>query len=376
TFTHEAIPEPMARALWKDGREVWVLDLRTSSGLETARRPWFFEDAALADIPVAIAYVRSHAGQPVDVFAHCIGAVMLGMALLADQAALQRFAQVHVRPGRYRPSRYPHELELLGSNIRRIVLSQKGPLLVYSNDNVLRAYFQRLLQRVVLPDGYQFSAPRTQGVMGNALDRVLSTMVYPDDEYDRENPFSWSRRARWAGFRHRMDALYARDFSLNNISDETLDVIEELFGPLNLDTVAQAIHFARKNAITDGSGLPFDASRPALAARWPRGGTLGLHGVDNGLVDVKTLEAMQSAMDYAGVPFKPLPIPGYGHQDCLIGTHAARDVFKPICDFLNGPAPSAPAVAPAAAAQAATAALSLTATAAATAAATSREEEP
>jgi choline dehydrogenase-like flavoprotein/pimeloyl-ACP methyl ester carboxylesterase len=339
TFTHHTIPEPLARHLWKDGREVWVLDLRTSAGMKSALRPWFFEDAALADIPVAIDYVRKHAGQEVDVFAHCIGAVMLGMALLTDQAALDRFRQVDVRPGGHRPTRYGHQLVLLSSHIRRIVFSQKGPLLVYTDANVLRAYFMRLLRRVLLPDDYQFRVPGTKGIGANLLDRVLSTMVYDDEEYDLENPFSWSKRVRWAGFRHRMDALYARDFTVRNIREETLQEVDELFGPLNLDTVAQAIHFARKNAITDGSGLPFNASRSALKARWPRGGTLSIHGVDNGLADAKSLEILQSAMDYAGVPFEAFPVEGYGHQDCLIGADAADAVFKRVSSFLDAPPP-------------------------------------
>jgi hypothetical protein len=167
------------------------------------------------------------------------------------------------------------------------------------------------------------------------MDRLLSTMVYPDDEYDLENPFHWTRRARWGGFRHRMDALYARDFSLANISEKTLGAIDELFGPLNLDTVAQAIHFARKNVVTDGGGLRFDATRPALERMWPRSGTLSIHGVDNGLADVKSLEVLQSAMRYAGVPFETLPVRGYGHQDCLIGTDAATAVFPHISRFLD-----------------------------------------
>jgi alpha-beta hydrolase superfamily lysophospholipase len=82
TFTHEAIPQPLARHLWNMGRDVWVLDLRTSAGLRTAKDPWRFEDAAFADLPVALDHIRRETGQRVSVFAHCIGAVMLGMALL------------------------------------------------------------------------------------------------------------------------------------------------------------------------------------------------------------------------------------------------------------------------------------------------------
>jgi pimeloyl-ACP methyl ester carboxylesterase len=132
-----------------------------------------------------------------------------------------------------------------------------------------------------------------------------------------------------------MDALYARDFSLANIDDATLEHIEDLFGPLNLDTVAQAIHFARQNTITDATGRPFDASGAALARRWPRGGTLAIHGQDNGLVDARTVDAMRSQMQHAGVPFEAQVIPGYGHQDCLIGRHADRDVFPRIEAFLQ-----------------------------------------
>jgi cholesterol oxidase len=339
TFTHNAIPMPLARYLWEDEREVWVLDLRTSCGLVTAKEPWAMEDAALADIPVAIDYVARNAGQPVDVFAHCIGAVMLSMALLTDEAALERFRHVDVKPGRHLPKRWEQELQRLQGNLRRVVLSQKGPLLVYSDANVLRAYFVRLLRKVLLPEDYQFRADDThEKARHNLMDRVLSTLAYPDEEYARENPFSWSKRARWAGFRHRMDALYARDFTVGNIGDKTLAAIDELFGPLNLDTVSQAIHFARKNVITDASGLPFDGTRPALARRWPKGGTLSIHGVDNGLADVKSLAVMQSAMQFADVPFEALPIPLHGHQDCLIGETAPHSVFPHITRFLDQPA--------------------------------------
>lgn len=325
TFTHDAIPMPLARYLWNRGRDVWVLDLRTSAGLETAREPWNFEDAAFADLPVAIDFIARQTGRPVDVFAHCIGAVMLGMALLGTP--------LPERPGQPRHA-FPRQLAALRGNIRRIVLSQKGPVVVYCDDNVLRAYFMRVLRRAILPEDYQFRSEAKPGAATLLMDRLLATLPYPDDEYDRENPGLPWLRAPWAGFRHRMDALYARDFSLSNVDGRTLAAIEDLFGPLNLDTVAQAIHFARLNTITDPAGQPYDTSGAHLAARWPRGGTLSLHGADNGLVDVRTVEALGSQMRHAGVPFDARVVAGYGHQDCLIGRHAQRDVFPLVEEFL------------------------------------------
>ncbi len=311
TFTHRAIPQPLARYLWQRGHDVWVLDLRTSAAMQTATLPWRFEDAAFVDLPAAIAFVRERTGQTVDVFAHCIGAVMLSMALLGDADMVSRWYGADLAQGWNRSPRWDAERNGLAANLGRIVLSQKGPVLVYSDDNVLRAYFMRMLRRVVLPDDYQFHIPAEQNAADALMDRLFCTLPYPEAEFVRENPLlpPW-RRALWAGFRHRMDALYARDFSLEHVSTTTLAAIADLFGPLHLDTVAQAIHFARLNTITDRAGEPFDTSGARLRARWPRGGTLAIHGAENGLVDVHTVHLLKQQMDFAGVPFRECVHPG------------------------------------------------------------------
>ncbi len=338
TFTHDALPKPLALHLYERGHDVWVLDLRTSAGMPSARLPWHFEDAALADIPVAIARIRAVTQAPqVDVFAHCIGAVMLSTALLTHPADLWKFDLVDPGGEGPRAKRHPEELRALRGSIGRVVLSQKAPSLVYSDGNVLRAYFMRVLRHVILPEDYQFNVPsETRGVGGGLLDRVLATIPYPDSEFRRENPFlpPW-KRAPWAAFRHRMDALYARDFSLGNVTGKTLRAIHDLFGPLNLDTVAQAIHFARTNTITDASGRAIDTQGTTLAERWPRHGTLSIHGAENGLADVATLDVFERQMQRAGVPLQVRRLAGYGHQDCLIGRHAERDVFIHISEFLE-----------------------------------------
>lgn len=335
TFTHPAIPEPLARHLWRGGHDVWVVDLRTSAALPTAKLPWRFEDAAFVDIPAAVAKIRALTGRRVNVLAHCIGAVQLSMALLADRGALERWERADGSAPWRRAARVRPLLKHLPDNIGRIVLSQKGPMLAYSDANVMRAYFLRALRRAILPQDYQFRSPGTQTAGGSLMDRLFSTLPYPDEEFLLENPFlpPW-QRAAWAGFRHRMDALYARDFSLGNIAPQTLAAIEDLFGPLHLDTVAQAIHFARLNTITDASGEPFDTSAARLKKRWPGNGTMGLHGEKNGLVDVHSLHVLRQQMDFAGVPFEEKVIERYGHQDCLIGRDAARDVFPHVVRFL------------------------------------------
>lgn len=345
SFTHDAIPEPMARYFWQKGRDVWLLDLRTSAGMASSILPWSFEDAALADIPVAIERIRRITKQPqVDVFAHCIGAVMLSMALLTDVDDQDQWEQINAveAPDGVRPTRYPAQIRLLRASIRRIVLSQKGPVLAYSDGNVLRGYLMRVLRRLILPQDYQFRAPAHQSLADQALDRLLSSLPYPAAELARENPtWPWSTwplgRTPWVGFRHRLDALYARAFKLGNIDGATLDALEDLFGPLNLDTVSQAVHFARYNKITNGAGRNCFVTVSRVRDLWPKGGTLSIHGDENGLADVRTLKEMKDLMRAAGraATFKTLRIVGFGHQDCVIGIRAREKVFDPVEEFLS-----------------------------------------
>ena len=340
TFTHEAIPDPMARHFWQQGHDVWLLDLRTSAGMASNVVPWNFEDAALADIPVAIQRILQLTGRPkVNVFAHCIGAVMLSMALLTDPDDAVQQAQIEDvdPPDGTRARRYLDQVAMLRRSIHKIVLSQKGPVPVYSDGNVLRAYLMRVLRSIVLPENYRFRVPAAPSLAEQAFDRLLSSMPYPDEELARENPtWPWACLP-WAGFRHRMDALFSHDFSLRNLSRKTLAALEDLFGPPNLDTVAQAVHFARYNKITNASGHNCFVTVARVRVRWPTGGTLSIHGVDNGLADVRTLGEMTNLMHEAehSADFTPLPIEGLGHQDCLIGITAREKFFQPIHDFLS-----------------------------------------
>jgi pimeloyl-ACP methyl ester carboxylesterase len=46
TFTHASIPGNLASHMLGQGREVWVLDLRTSSANKVRGGPYTFEDTA------------------------------------------------------------------------------------------------------------------------------------------------------------------------------------------------------------------------------------------------------------------------------------------------------------------------------------------
>lgn len=355
TYAHPALPNGLARTLCDAGRDVWLLDMRSSAGMPTARGNWAFEEMANYDIPAAVAHVLEVTGKPkTDIVAHCMGAAMFSMAVLALYEADDRT--------------YNHLYKRIG----RVVLSQVGPALVLSPANVLRAYVMRYIQYFLPLEDYVFSPEGDTSAIGGLMDRVLATLPLDRPEFDRENPF-WppGQFTPWVGTRHRIDALYAKTFSLMNLSDEVLVHIDDFFGPLSVQTVSQVIHFARPHVVTDRTGFNQYLVPKRVKDRFTFP-ILSIHGEDNGLSDVATLTVMRNAMAEGGLAhLNPGSNPaekietaltslqmhvliqasqailrggtssymtwrkeGLGHQDSLIGKHAA-EVGGVIAAFLK-----------------------------------------
>lgn len=367
TFVHPAVPGNLAQTLCEAGRDVWILDMRCSAGLPTAASDWPFETMANQDIPIAIehvsaAHTRGH-DEParVDVVAHCMGAAMFSMAMLAEGPRHERLHQ----------------------KVGRVVFSQVGPVMILSRTNVLAAYIMRYARRFVSMREYAFSPQGESTLAGQLFDRTLAAMSMPPDEIRRENPFIPPRATPWAGTRHRMDALYGRTFSLKNLSKKVLDHLDDFFGPISVETVSQVIHFAGYNTVTNQRGVNRYVTPHRIADRltFPM---MSIHGEENGLVDVATLALMRNTLEDAGVPYlnailgprggetDPVTtsqppnkieelitdntaslapgqasyltwrIEGYGHQDCLIGKRA-QDNCRVIAKYLCVPDPTAAA---------------------------------
>ena len=197
-----------------------------------------------------------------------------------------------------------------------------------------------------------------------------------------------------------MDALYGRTFMLRNISKEVLHHLDDFFGPVSIETVSQVIHFASANSIADKVGINRFVSPSRLSERFDFP-LMSIHGEENGLADVATLDLMRTVLKRAGIPqindqiklaltapertlsklgrhaagllrmlrrkstertkvirsqrqitsmidnkhcdlspgrpsYLTWRIEGHGHQDCLIGNHAAI-ICEAIARYLNTP---------------------------------------
>jgi hypothetical protein len=316
TFAHHAVPDNFASYFCSRGWDVWIADLRTSSGQPlSAKQPWSFEQIGRTDVPAVINDVLAKTGAAkVDVVAHCMGTVVFSMAVLDP---------------------YPTAANNVRTQVERAAFTQVGPLVVFSPANVFRAYALRYFIDF-LPEDYQFVPPEPPALVDDLFDRLLATLPYPVEEFDIENPPGFTARTPWTRTRHRMDALYGRDFNLVNMEAPMLRHIDDHFGALSLRTVTQTLNFVRYSLITDRQGHNEFVSRNALVNNWPFP-TVSVHGADNGLAHVSTVDRMQAVFADAGRPYAtPKIIEGAGHQDALVGKKRG-ETLAAIEQFLTAP---------------------------------------
>lgn len=346
TFAHHSVQPGLAKFMWDRGHDIWLLDMRTSAGMATATHPWVFEDTAFKDIPIALAHVADACGSArVDVFAHCMGSAMLWMGLLAPPTAVQALpgaAGLALKRLQGDPRRGVPAL------VQRLAMSQIAPLVHFREGNLFRAFLMRYLRHYLPLGPYRFradpnaaEAESTHAMQDQLLQRLLASLPYPEEEFDLENPlFPPWKTTPWSHTRRRMDALYGRDFNLRHIGQPVLDFIDDHFGPLNLDTLSQTLHLARNQALSDPHGCNIYLNQPRLAGVLDGlDAMMSVHGVDNGLSDIRGLYDFQQYVASLGpryaAKYTVHAIEGRGHQDCLIGIDAAERVFPHIAHFFR-----------------------------------------
>lgn len=337
TFAHPSIESNLVATLLRAGRQVWVLDLRTSIGLQQ-RVYWPFDVVACEDIPDAIdALQAAGGGGRVDVVAHCIGAAMFSLAVLS--------------------------VDGLHRQIGAVVLSQAGPLLRGSPLNRLRAYLASYLQQYLGTQVFDVGVDQGSSLQTLLADALLATFPYPEGDTEAER---LQTLPGFAAARHRADAIFGHTMHLPNVADATLESLKSIYGWVTVQGLAQVGHYARQQVLTDALGQNRQVAWERLSERFGFP-LLLLHGGLNGVFDwrgsYETIALLQRIFDGVEPPPPPAALQGdlvlgtgtprqlhvlaaYGHQDSLIGQDAHRDVFPRIVRFLDAMAATAPAQPP------------------------------
>lgn len=187
SFTHPVLGGGLAASLLNAGRNVWILDLRSSianaspSGTEALSEHTV--EVIARDIPMMFKAMERYLGKPpfVDVFAHCFGGVMFCVAALRGGKAMAK-------------------------HIRRVVLSQVGPMIELSPLNRFRGFLAAYFWRHGQIQEFD-CVPKAADAFNWLIEAVCATFPYPDEEC-KTHPARTHTLAHC--IRHRADVIFGQ----------------------------------------------------------------------------------------------------------------------------------------------------------------------
>ena len=310
TFTMETQPVPLAKYLWQAGFDVWLLDNRISIASKSAHQPWSLDSIATEEIPVAIQHIHTATQKQVAALGHCVGGLVLLMALLKDH--------------------------LLCKKLAAVAISQVGTTIVGSTINEFKSPIAAFLESYVglnVVDAYPNDSPKDTDSLhenqwrGRFIDRLLSAYHVPAEEVCD------------SAVCHRVSGMYGLAFNHRNVKGHTHANLHRLFGPANMKTFK---HLAR--IFDAGQPVASGGERTYVSNRNLAAGLevplCFLHGADNGVFHSDTVTRTMAQLRQVLPPTAPLEgyrIENYGHQDCIIGNRAHHDVFPLLRSFFEQP---------------------------------------
>jgi cholesterol oxidase len=292
-FSTDTIETNLVEYLSAHEYDIWVLDHRASVELPASRTQFSGDDVALQDYPAAMAEVRSQTrSKDVQMVVHCYGATTFFMAQLAGLEGVRSVVASQIGP---------HVEAAMGT---RLKTNMRTPnLLGLLGVDALTAEF----------DEHDWT--------DRFYDKALS--MYPlEDEEKCDNPVC-----------RRITFMYSLLYEHDQLSEETHDNLEELFGSSNMTAFKQLGLMARKKHIVAADGseayLPH-MDRLQLPITF-------IHGAENACFLPRSTEITYEYLreHYGEDRYRRHVIPNYGHIDCIFGKDAHRDVFPYIVEHLE-----------------------------------------
>ena len=275
--------------LHAEGRDVWVLDWRSSCRLEDGGAPFTLDEVAQFDHPAAVAAIRGRTGaRQVDIVAHCVGAQTVLMSVLGGHLPREQLGQLV---------------------ILQVAAHFATGKLVHAK---VRSGLPTLLDRLGL-DAIDGAVDSADGIGHRLLDVALK--AYPI-----------AREERCDNATCRREAFLFGDLTKHaNLSSATHARYAEFFGRAAVRPFRQMATITRAGGLRDFAGrnvyLPH-LDRLALPVTF-------IHGAENRAVGQEATAETYRALCAANGSdlYRRYVVDGYGHIDCVIGDRAWRDVF-------------------------------------------------
>lgn len=350
-FTTKTGGVSMAEFFLRQGYVVWVLDHRLSPALdwEPHRRKVDMDHIAAVDIPLAVQHVYKAAGQPIHVFAHCIGAGAFAMAALNGN--LWSEAEIQPRPS---SDATPPKGKRM---IERVVLHAVPPWLVPSPKSrinaKLAAFYKDSLRfddpcdagfDVIPPTCKDGEQPKFSEVLIDRFARSLSRSA--DDTLSHTRADDDVRMGR--AVCDRLALWYSDQWNHVNISEEVHRNIASLVGFGNLEVFKQIYFCIERERLTDREGSNIYLKEENIKNHWTFH-TMFIHGSDNRVFNPASSQtsawklnewtrllsknAYDAHQEYDRPEIWHCNVEKYGHLDLVLGKQASGDVYPLIRHF-------------------------------------------
>lgn len=307
----------MAAYLWSRGYDVWLVDYRLSNRIlpGLASEAWSMEEIARHDISTAVRHVHEVTGKPVHVFAHCVGATTLTMAVLKrwlDSSMLGCVAFNAIHPW------------VLTSPVNRFRSS-------------LGAFLRDAVGRDLL-DPIPRANPSPAQVV---LDRLAFSLGrYNKDGKQGHSPFFGDELPQ--AICDRMTFLYGRMWRHENLDPRLHDGFVDMLGPAPGSVYRHLYYFSRLGRVTDRDGQNIFLTESNITANWTFD-TMFFHGesseVFNPQSATRSAVRLRQILDGAGRDDQRVwlrRVPGYGHMDVVFAKDAHERVFPLLEAFFRG----------------------------------------
>jgi cholesterol oxidase len=339
-FATDTIEENFATYFYRHGYEVWLLDYRVSIALpkRIAEGQWDMDQIGRYDMGKAVERVYKKSGrQPIQVFAHCVGAASLAMGILGG----------HCQTKDNKPM------------ISALALHAVAPWPVPSPVNRMKANLAAFVRDALTWKTLDAVLPHKPSTFDVMMDRIAGSVPFPpalagDDANHRKYTdatnvgrnicdrmtlfygWEWNHIPREAGSKGNMGGLSA----------ETHRKLAELVGVANFETFRHIYFLLTRKRLTTRVGRDTYVKAKNFKKYWSFP-TLFAHGRDNQLYDPRSAIAscrrLQDIRKQEGYPpgstgtygvywFEAKPC---GHFDFLFGKDASRIVYPSVSAFFQ-----------------------------------------
>lgn len=294
-FQIDTIEKNMVEYLCDNDYDVWIMEYRTSIELPSSFNQYTADEIAMKDYPAAVAKILEVAQKPnLQMLTHCVGTLTGMMAILGGLQGVRSMLcmqvgtdvigglQINLKAG----ARIPSLLKMLGG---------KG-ITAYSDDEA--GFFDKALN---------FGVKMYASAIGAGSNDPVS---------------------------NRVTFMFSKLYEKENINQATFKAFHEMFGIANFTTYEQLTLVTRKKELRNHKGedtyLPYAKDRLNIPICF-------VHGAENHVFLPEATEKSQKRLQKLNPnqDYTRCLIQGYGHQDCVIGKNAHKDVFPHIVEHFD-----------------------------------------